>query len=78
MADIIRRREWQQLCERVRNCGQREAMGQCRSITAINGTWFLDGYAEEDWLYMHLFPRANGVRRSSDEIQLHPVGPTTA
>lgn len=77
MASFIRLSEWRDLYTRVRECGLRDTMQRCRSITLINGTWFLDGYAEEDWLYMQLFPPAEHVRRSADEIQPYPVGPTT-
>jgi hypothetical protein len=78
MVGIIRRSEWRDLCTRVRDCGLRDTMKRCRNITQLNGTWFLDGYAEEDWLYMQLFPRAERVRRSADEIQPYPVGPTAS
>lgn len=73
---IIRRTDWHDLCDRVRECGLRGTMARCRSITQIQGTWYLDGYAEEDWLYMQLFPRSEHIRRTAEEIQPYPVGPT--
>lgn len=75
MLTVVRRTDWQELCNLMRSCGMRDRMKECRNITQINGCWYLDGCEVEEWLYFQLFPK-NKFMADPNEIQRYPVGPT--